>query len=372
MFKNKFLFLFPLLFLLIFFFVKIYFQPIAVVVPHHNFVKDKRLEYLYQIANGRLFTQKIILIGPDHFSSNQSQAHYADRQWRLSNGNLDFDKSLESSFKSFVNLNNNLLKDDHAIYNILPDIKTVWPKATVFPILIGQNYQFSKLDSLVSIISQNCGFNCLLIASVDFSHYLPSGLAQLHDYKSLKELNNQNFDQIKQLEVDSPQSLYVLAKFAKSNYASKWNLFFNSNSGKLSNNPDIETTSYVMGDYQKKIFKNQQIDIQTSLISRQIDKTQSLSSLGARFFYGTDYLDLDYSPKSPIQLPFNLPNNLVVSILKTNRETIYHFFPTETKNNQTILFRGHLKLDYLNQFFNQTNFPQNCHIDSKNWQLICY
>ena len=240
----------------LFFGFKIYFQPIAIVVPHHNFVAQKRLEYFKTIALKRPFTKTVIVIGPNHFSPNQTQLTYANRQWNLSNGQINFANKFESVLKPFLTLDNNLVKNDHAIFNLLPDIKTVWPQATVFPILVGQNYPISKLDSLIKTISQNCNFDCLLVASVDFSHYLPSGLAEIHDLKSIKELNNQNLAEIPKLEVDSPQSLYVLAKFANSKNAKNWNLFFNSNSGKLSNNSDVETTSYVMGCYQKSLLKN--------------------------------------------------------------------------------------------------------------------
>lgn len=181
------------------------------------------------------------------------------------------------------------------------------------------------------------------ISIADFSHYLPSGLAEFHDLKSIKELNNQNFKEISKLEVDSPQSLYVLAKFATTKNAKNWNLFFNSNSGKLSNNPDIETTSYVIGSYQKSLLKNNQIKTETSLISKNINKEKSLPSLGARFFYGTDYIDIDYSPKSSVQLPFDLPDNIVVTKTISESKTEYKFFPTETKNSITYLLRGSQK-----------------------------
>jgi MEMO1 family protein len=327
----------------LYFFLKIYFQPVAIVVPHHNFVAQKRLEYFQKIAQKRPFTKTIIIIGPNHFSPNQNQITYANRQWNLSNGIMNFNSDLESKLALLLTLDNNLVKNDHAIFNLLPDIKTVWPEATVFPILIGQNYSTSKLETLISTISQNCKFDCLLVASVDFSHYLPSGLAEIHDIKSIKELNNQNLVEIPKLEVDSPQSLFILTSFAKLKNAQNWQLFFNSNSGKLSNNSDVETTSYVIGSYQRSLLKNKPITTKTYLISNNIDKAKSLSSLGSRFFYGTDYIDLNYSSDSEFILPFDLPKNMVVTVVKNNNSTNFSFFPTKTENNLTFLLRGQEK-----------------------------
>jgi hypothetical protein len=162
-----------------------------------------------------------------------------------------------------------------------------------------------------------------------------------------------------------------LEYFAKLKNAKKWDLFFNSNSGKLSNNFDVETTSYVMGSYQKSLLKNNQIKTETSLISKNINKEKSLPSLGARFFYGTDYIDLDYSSKSSVQLPFDFPNNLVVTKIVNDSQTKYQFFPTEIKNGSTYLLRNQSKTLVLTQFINQLKFSENCQLDSKNWQLVC-
>jgi MEMO1 family protein len=330
---------FNLILFCFYFFLKIYFQPIAIVVPHHNFVKEQRLNLLNQISKRRLLTKKIIILSPDHFSFNQLSLSYADTNWGSSDV-VKFAQDFEDKLKQNLTLRNNIVEKDHGIFNLIPDIQKIWPKAEIFPILIGQNYPVSGLNNLISDISNTCKYDCLLISSVDFSHYLPAALAEIHDQKSIKELNNQNLTKIPKLEVDSPQSLYVLASFAKNKNAKKWDLFFNSNSGKLSNNFDIETTSYVIGSYQRSFSKNNTITTETYLISKNIDKKKSLSSLGSRFFYGTDYIDLNYSSDSEFILPFDLPKNMVVSVVKNNNSTDFTFFPTETKNGSTFLLRG--------------------------------
>lgn len=328
----------------VYFAQKIYSQPVAIVVPHHNVVANKRLEYFQNISKKRPITKKVIIVGPDHFSPNQSRIIYSNRNWQLSNGEIFFNKELESTLNQFANLENSIVKNDHTIYNLLSDIKSVWPNAVVFPILIGQNYRVSKLDSLISNILKVCGYDCLLVSSVDFSHYLPAELADVHDQKSIYDLSTQNLTEIPKLEVDSPQSLYVLAKFSQSKNVHNWDLFYHSNSGALVNNYDVETTSHILGSYQRSFKKNKIPEIKTYLISKNIDKKKSLNSLGNRFFYGTDYIDLDYSPKSSFVLPFELEDNYVVAAVVNDRKTIYKFFPTEVKDGATYLLRGEEKI----------------------------
>jgi len=342
MFKLKVLLVFIFLDLFLFlsyFFVKIYFQPVSIVVPHHNIVAEKRLEYFHQIAQKRLVTKKIIILGPDHFSPYQIGIAYSNKEWDISNGNLQFNSLFENKLKPFLSLQNNILKNDHSIYNLLPDIKSVWPNSQIFPILIGQNYSTSKLDNLIEELKSICDYDCLLISSVDFSHYLPSALANLHDQKSIYDLSIQNLEEIPKLEVDSPQSLYVLAKYSQLKSAKNWNLFYHSNSGEMINNPDVETTSHIFGSYQKSLKKNNPPKIETYLIAKNIDAKKSLSSLGARFFYGTDFVDLNYSGK--------LPDNLVLSITIIDGKSTYSFFPTKTIDGATYLLRGEEKINKL-------------------------
>jgi len=340
--KIKIIFLLSLLDLVLcclYFLSKIYFQPIAIVVPHHNVVAQKRLEFFQEIASKRLITKKIIIIGPDHFSPIQNNLNYSNTNWNLFNNQLIFLKEFEPTLSPLLNLQNGVIKNDHAICNLLPDIKSVWPNSQIFPILIGQNYPISKLDNLISKIETICNFDCLLISSVDFSHYLPAALANIHDQKSIYDLSIQNLEEISKLEVDSPQSLYVLAKYSQFKNAKNWNIFYHSNSGDLISNPDIETTSHVFGSYQKSFKKNNFPKVETYLIAKNIDSKKSLSSLGTRFFYGTDFIDLNYSGE--------LPDNLVLSTTIINGKSTYSFFPTKTINGATYLLRGEEKLNKL-------------------------
>lgn len=233
----------------LFIFIKTYFQPLAIVVPHHNVVKDLRLSYLKKISNQRFKTDTIIIIGPDHFSPYQYDLSYNNQNWSLFNGQLNFATYLESDLKPFLNLRNSIVKNDHAVYNLISGIKSAFPRASIFPILIGQQVPKDRLEPLLATISQNCHSNCLLLASVDFSHYLPYVLADIHDIKSINVLANQDLDQIFNLEVDSQQSLYILSKFSQIKKAHHFNLFSHTNSTKIQNLPDTESTSHIMASY---------------------------------------------------------------------------------------------------------------------------
>lgn len=279
--------------LLLFFsyFLKNYLQPVAIVVPHHNIVKEERLELLEIIAAKRPKTKTIIILSPDHFSPNQYRIFYTDKTWELSNGMLEFDEELGPKIIVGFAKENGLVANDHGIYNLLPDIKKVWPKAKIIPLLIGQEVRFNKLNDLIFKLNSNCRDDCLLIASMDFSHYLPRALADIHDMKSYEALESMKIKSENSIEVDSAQSLYTLMNYASFKQAKKLHFYSHTNSGVIENNRDAETTSHFFGWYQKDFFQSRENKILTFLIAKDLNEKKDKETLGERFFYGVDYFD---------------------------------------------------------------------------------
>jgi len=277
-------------------------------------------------------TKHIILIGPDHFSLFQGSIRYSSNY-------PNFDKKLFAKIHFPITQDNNTVQSDHAIYNILPDIQLLWPKAKVIPIIVGQKFDPLKLDPLIDELSKICKFDCLLIASIDFSHYLPATMANAHDSYTLDALYRQNLNKLITSEVDSPQSLYVASKFAfaKNN---KFTLFDHTNSGYLINSPDVETTTHMFGLFNKFSFQKYN-NVQTKLeLPYSIDQKQNLNSLGIRFFYGFD--EINYN--SALQ-------NFAIVITTSDTKVIQSFFPIVTKDNVTNFVRGEQKANLIKTYF---------------------
>lgn len=324
-----------------------YFQPSSIVIPHHNLVKDQRLSFLRQIARRRPTTRTIIIIGPDHFSPNQNQINIADREWNLSNGQLKF-----SDLGFSLPVSNSLVKNDHTIYNLLPDIKSVWPNAVIYPILIGQKVTTTALDPLLTQLSSSCHHDCLLIASVDFSHYLPATLAEVHDVFTIKTLQNLDPKSIMLSEVDSPQSLYLLAKYSPNK---SFHLFAHTNSGYIARNPDIETTTHVFGYYSKQSFSKPAITT-TTIIPHALDRSQNQTTLGDRFFYGTDKFTIDGS----------LPE-FVIGQITSPSQIVKYYLPLDGNS----FLRGPDKQSKIKQYFDSLGNQPNL-IKDYFWGKLIY
>lgn len=334
---KKIFLLLPLFIILVLIISWFYFSPQAVIVPHHNIVADVRAKYFQKIRFLRPVTKKIIIIGPDHFSVNQRQLSSTDSGWTLTSSKIFYDHSFDSSG---LLKNDYLLKNDHTIYNLLPDLKKYFPRATLVPILIGQKLTRLDLEPLIEKIKNYCHFDCLLIASVDFSHYLPASFAEVHDVYTLDALNSGNSDKIFSSEVDSPQSLYLVSRFAKENKLS-FSLSDHTNSGTLLRNPDIETTTHFFAYFSKKHISFIKPPVFTKLeLPFSVDRSKNQPSLGDRFFYGVN--DITVVPN---------PNNFAVATIKSQNTITRAFFPLLKAGDTVSFIRGDAKTNLIKDYF---------------------
>lgn len=281
-------------------FQKNYVHISGIVVPHHDLVKAQRAEFFDTIAHEIAPPKTVILISPNHYDAGKADIQTTDKTWDLSNGMLEPDLERVTYIAQRVaSEETSSFQNEHGIYLVLPDIKRVWPDAKVVPIILKNN---AKIDELAENLKKSCN-ECLMVASVDFSHYQPAVLANEHDQLSLRALQNLDEELVRsKAEVDSPPSLQLLMEWAKSHNTQKFSLWKHTNSGELLHDPDIETTTHVFGDYESglaspKLAERRLVSFLIGgdmMFARQIHSTfeknlqDSVSNLGERLFWGTD------------------------------------------------------------------------------------
>ena len=301
-------------------------NPMAIVVPHHDLVKDKRAEVLAEA--GKLIQPKtIVLLSPNHFQAGHGDFLTTSRTWELSTGQIAPDSALLGVMtgSGLVTEDEAAARGDHGITNLLSDIKASFPRAKLVPILLQQYASRQKTEQLADLLAKNCAPpDCILVASIDFSHYQPAALANLHDDLSLRALNLADEDTAWQAEVDSPQSLLALIRFAKAQNAAKFNLKFHTNSGELANDRDAET-SHIMGWFSAGAVSNSEPGVTFLLggdmmFDRSIDANyrgdklpQVMADFGERVFWGTDLAMVNLEgPISAEPIPVDIRSNNLI------------------------------------------------------------
>jgi poly-gamma-glutamate synthesis protein (capsule biosynthesis protein) len=276
-------------------------KSMAIVVPHFDFAKDSRQNFINQIS-GTIKPDKVIIASTNHFNTGSKSMMSSDQNWTIGENDLKPELEINKQLldQNLIDNNKNLMLSDHGVKNVINDVGPVFPDAKYLSLLVRDTTSDEELIKLSDQIKAGCeGQSCLLIASVDFSHYGPNSLAQNHDQFSLSVLNSLDFKNVKNAETDSAEVLSLLIDFAKSNNLTKFELFENNNSGETQKNDEIETTSWIIGKYidgQPEIKRSVALTFAGDMmLDRMInhefkDKgfAHIFDNLGNRVFWGSD------------------------------------------------------------------------------------
>lgn len=289
--------------------------PVA-IIPHFEFATDKRDQMLKNIGKINKPGHAVI-VSVNHFNSGDSNILLADREWQINSGKLTSDKEIVQKIANDGGgkVDNSAFENEHGIKNVLAPVYSNIAR-DVIPIIIKDTTKKEEVDKLIDAISNNCT-DCILIASVDFSHYCPRTLASIHDTYSISALNNLDFDKTWQAETDSPQTLYLAEKLADKSNTRNFHLFYNGNSGDPSKTDDAEVTSVIDGYYSSAV-SDQKIEPASTFVIAgdamfdrnvwQTFKTTGLNHIfdnfGTRVFRGTDLAAINLEgPVSPKTIP---------------------------------------------------------------------
>jgi poly-gamma-glutamate synthesis protein (capsule biosynthesis protein) len=227
---------------------------LAGIVPHHLLAGDMIAEFYQNLSKFDYDT--VILLGPNHFDSGKGAIITSDLNWQTPFGELTVDKEALlylSNAEPKIKIEALALEGEHSINSQVAFIKKTFPKAKFLPLILRSNitaFEAEKLSKALSELKNKK--KILVLASVDFSHYVDSESAQKHDKKSLSVLKDMDLNLVYGIEVDSPATIYTVMNYAKLNNAG-FDLLDNSNSALLSAKPEIkETTSYITGYFREE------------------------------------------------------------------------------------------------------------------------
>ena len=231
------------------------------VVPHH-LLAEEIIQKFFKSLSLKGKPKTIVLLSPDHFNSKtlcQKTSFITLNPQTKKFKNIKVDKFLLKNLaeKSDFCFSNSSIERDHGIISLLPYIKSYFPDTKILPILVPSDITKKEITSLIETINSQSFSKTIVIASVDFSHYLPKIAAQFHDKKSIRVLLNFEKEEFENIEVDCWQCLYGTRLFAKLQSKEKPEIIAYKNSTDFLKNPQIEkTTSYFSVIFEKEGKKN--------------------------------------------------------------------------------------------------------------------
>jgi len=228
------------------------------IVPHHLLAKVLIEDFFGYIARQKHLPDIVILLSPDHFNNAilEKDTSFITVNWE--NGhqkfcNIPVELQLLKELSSTIDIkkSSDIVLSEFGVTNLLLFIKKYLPQTNVIPIIISRNTSQEEVEQLVNTIHTISPSYTMLIASADFSHYLPAAAAEFHDTKSIRVLLNFEHENFKNIEVDSWQSLYAARLFAKLRKSEKATVFAHKNSVDFLPCELNSTTSYFSVIFQK-------------------------------------------------------------------------------------------------------------------------
>lgn len=220
----------------------------ACISPHHLFAADLIAESLSIGLTNQPKT--IILVGPNHFNLGNNKMFSSDYSWETDIGLINPDTKIIHELKknNFIELNNEILKNDHAIFNLIPFIKHYSPNSKIVPILFNNEVNLQDIENLTNFLIEKLSPNDIILSSIDFSHYLTAEIASKKDKKTIALIKENSFEEIFNLNddyLDCPSCLVLSILFSNKKNAKKIKIIQNTNSGFLTKNYNSGTTSYI-------------------------------------------------------------------------------------------------------------------------------
>jgi len=233
---------------------------ISGIIVNHHLLADKLIARGLSLdATDSAIT--IVLLSPNHFGRGYGPITVAAKDWLTPVGYLAADRNLISALAGTktVIIDDRPFELEHGITNILPFIKKLYPRARIVPIIINEGLSDQHGDELVKSLLSFLPQNSLIVASLDFSHYRTSELADFFDRQTQNIIDNNDFKKVASLNknnqpdnVDSAPTLRIMLELM-SRYGSKFFTLDHTNADKLTGNlASRDNTSYIVGAFYQK------------------------------------------------------------------------------------------------------------------------
>jgi len=217
------------------------------IIPHHLFPGFILADFFNRLSVQNPKT--IIIIGPNHYERGEHKLLTSVFGWETPYGIVDPNTAVINALilKNLLKIDEQVLPKDHSVAGLMPYIKYYLPEADVVPILVSGLTTQIDAENLAGNLVEVVDEDSVLIAAVDFSHYLTSNEAREKDRITLAVLKNYDYRQLFTFDndyLDSPASIAVLLMMMQKMGTAESEILFHTNSGELQNNDNIETTSY--------------------------------------------------------------------------------------------------------------------------------
>lgn len=192
------------------------------IIPH--FMLDTtKVDEFYSLTHDKRYSQEnpdaIVLISPNHFFWQKWNIATSCSDWviryNLERINSNQFKNLPCESDVFKSVWDSITISEHGLWEHFRWINTYFSWTKIYPVVASPK-ALDYTDSVISEI-QKMKWNILVIASVDFTHYLPEDITYEHDQHSIQVLQSWTWTKkdFNELDVDCPSCLFIINELWK-------------------------------------------------------------------------------------------------------------------------------------------------------------
>lgn len=224
------------------------------VVPHHLLAGRLIADFMAALEPQQ--PELIILVGPNHYN-NGSKIITGYANWQTPEGTVETKEEVVRALveKGAAVLDEDTLAHEHSIGVVLPFLRHYLPQAKVAPLILHHGVTLAEADGLLDVLEPFLQEGAVLVASVDFSHYLIRSQAEEMDHRTLQVIRRFDYETLFHLNsdyLDSPASIALILRAAQRRDRQDFTVFAHTNSGEILKNDSSETTSYFTGGFLEK------------------------------------------------------------------------------------------------------------------------
>lgn len=220
------------------------------VVSHHIPQTIPRLVEYYSRLKATQTVDRFIVIGPDHNNAGTSPITVSNANFYTSYGKVEPIAGLAVKLQDsrVAHIDEKPFDPEHSIGSQMLVISAIFPGTKVTPIVLRSDTTQDQVNVLSESLMSLLDEETVLIASVDFSHYLATDQAFPIDYISGQVVRNLDLESLSLINADSGKSMEVFMKVMKEKRAFDVDSFSILNTNDLMQNSDY-TTGYVFGHW---------------------------------------------------------------------------------------------------------------------------
>ena len=218
------------------------------VVSHHIPTTIPRLVEFYSRLKKTQTVKNFIVIGPDHTDAGKATVTVSSANFFTVYGEVKPMVGLAAKLEDakLANIEETPFDPEHSVGSQILIISNIFPGAKITPIMLRSDTTEDHAKALGKMLATLLHDETVLIASVDFSHYLPTDQAMPIDQISGEVIRNLDLEAISLVKADSGKSMEVFMQAMSQKKAFDTDDFEILNTNDLMQNSDY-TTGYVFG-----------------------------------------------------------------------------------------------------------------------------